>query len=171
MGSQVLVVNTSYMPVNSVSWQNAIGLVYTGKAETIVEDENEVLRSPSISINKPIVIRLLGYNKLPNISMKFNKRNILLRDNYTCQYCGKKLHSKELTLDHVKPRKLGGKTNWENIVTCCKDCNSKKSEYLLHQTNMNLLSEPKKPYYTPALLIRKCASKEDLKKWDKFFII
>ena len=171
MGSQVLVVNSSYMPINSISWQKAIGLIYIGKAETIVADENITIKSPNVKMEKPIVIRLFRYNKLPSINLKFNKRNVLLRDNYTCQYCSKKLPAKELTLDHIKPRKLGGKTNWENIVACCKDCNAKKSEHLLHQTNMNLLSKPKKPYYTPALLIRRCASKEELKMWDQFFIV
>jgi len=170
MANQVLVVNSSYMPINSISWQKAISLVYIGKAEAICVDENKILRSPSVSMPKPIVVRLVKYNKMPDISLKFNKKNIFLRDNYTCQYCGKKLPTNELTLDHVRPRKLGGETNWENIVTCCQDCNAKKSEYSLIQSGMKLLSTPKKPYYTSHLLIRKCASVKELEEWKPYFI-
>lgn len=171
MGSQVLVVNSSYMPVNAIHWKKAVGLIFSKKAELIVADDKHVLRSPTFEICKPIVIRLTRYNKIPVINIKFNKKNVFLRDNFTCQYCGKKLPSYDLTIDHVIPRKHGGKSNWENVVACCVDCNAKKSEFLLQHTKMSLLSIPKKPYYSQVILIRRCASKEDLEKWRDFFFI
>jgi len=167
---QVLVLNSSYLPINAISWQKAICLTYTDKAEVVL-DKDEIVHSPSIDMKIPSVIRLKSYNKIPRINVNFNKKNIFLRDSYTCQYCGKKLSPNELTLDHVIPKKHGGKTNWVNIVAACENCNFFKSERTPKQAGMTLLSRPKNPYYAPYLLIKRCASQFDLETWEPFFVM
>ena len=169
MRRRVLVLNTSYMPINVISWRRAICLVYIGKAEVVCESEH-VVRSVNSAMKIPSVVKLKYFNKFPQINIRFNKKNIFLRDNYVCQYCGKKFSATELTLDHVIPKKLNGKTCWENIVTCCIPCNTRKSEYVLNQVGMKLLSKPKKPFYIPSLLIKRGATEQDMADWKQFFV-
>ena len=95
----------------------------------------------------PRIIRLLGYDKLPRQDVKFNRRNIYARDSNKCQYCGKRLPTTELSLDHVVPRSQGGKTTWDNIVCCCVKCNVKKGGRTPEQAHMPLLYAP----YVPSL--------------------
>ena len=166
----VLVLNASYLPLNSVSWKKAICLVYQEKADVVYESD-KVVRSPSVEMKLPSVIRLKNIVFMPQVKIKYNKKNVYLRDNYICQYCGLKLSPKALTIDHVIPRKVGGKSTWTNIVTCCEPCNFKKGHKTPKQAGMELLSIPKKPYYYPYLLIRKFADEADIDVWEQFFVI
>lgn len=102
----------------------------------------------------PRIIRLLGYDKLPRQDVKFNRRNIFARDSNRCQYCGKKFHTSELSLDHVIPRSQQGKTSWDNIVCCCIKCNVKKGGRTPVQAHMKLLSKPVKPKRSPVINMR-----------------
>jgi 5-methylcytosine-specific restriction endonuclease McrA len=92
----------------------------------------------------PSVIRLLEYRRIPHQTRALSRKNILLRDRNTCQYCQKVLTAAELTLDHVIPRSRGGASSWENLVACCRDCNRRKGNQMLHElTDMKLLREPR----------------------------
>jgi uncharacterized protein (TIGR02646 family) len=92
----------------------------------------------------PSVIRLLEYRRIPHQTRALSRKNILLRDRNTCQYCGIVLNSGELTLDHVQPRSRGGASTWENLVACCHSCNRRKGNHLLHElTDMKLQREPR----------------------------
>lgn len=105
------------------------------------------LRSVNAVLRVPEVIQFTRYNKLPNTKVHYNRRTIYRRDNNTCQYCGKKKPSSELSLDHVVPRCQGGLTTWENIVVACTECNAHKAGRTPKEANMKLLSKPSKPKY------------------------
>ena len=113
-----------------------------GKAEVLENDSREI-RSPSFSIHLPSVIRLVYLVKRPQPQRRLTRREVLIRDRYTCQYCGKE--TKELTLDHVIPRHLGGKHDWDNVVSACKACNHRKAGRSPKEAEMNLIRRPSKP--------------------------
>lgn len=146
----VLLLNASYEPLRVISWQNAVGLFFLGKVE-IVEEYDHHIRSVSIAIKAPAVVRLLSFFRVGRRSPSLSRLNILARDNFTCQYCGCSLSSKEATLDHVVPRSQGGKTSWENIVCACGGCNRKKGGRTPREARMKLLSKPVRPQWLPVL--------------------
>ena len=141
---KVLVLNNSFEPLHVCAARRAIILLYTGKAERI-EDSPSLIHSPSVAFVIPAVIRLYRYVKLPvNPTIAFSKKNILRRDAYTCQYCGRN-SGERMTIDHVIPRSLGGRTVWENVVSACRACNVKKGNTPLHEVRMRLLRKPSRP--------------------------
>ena len=114
----------------------------------------------------PRIIRLLGYEKLPRQDVKFNRRNIYARDSSRCQYCGKRMPTTELSLDHVIPKSQGGKSTWENIVCCCVKCNVKKGGRTPDQAHMKLITKPVKPKRSPVINIR--LADERYQSWKQF---
>jgi 5-methylcytosine-specific restriction endonuclease McrA len=138
----VLVLNASYEPINVCAARRAIVLVLKGVAMT--EEENgHFLHAARMAIRLPSVIRLLEYRRIPHQTRALSRKNILLRDRSTCQYCGDITPSGELTLDHVIPRSRGGLSTWENLVACCHRCNRHKSNQLPHEAGMKLMREPR----------------------------
>ncbi len=142
MHAPVLVLNASYEPINVCAARRAIVLVLKGVAMT-EEVNGHFLHSARLAIRIPSVIRLLEYRRIPRQTRALSRKNILLRDRNTCQYCGTVLPSSELTLDHVVPRSRGGLSTWENLVACCHVCNRKKGNQLPVEANMKLLREPR----------------------------
>lgn len=143
--SKVLLLSNDCEPLNITSWKRAVVLLIKGKAE-YVEKINQI--DDYIKIGEyyiPKTIKLTYEMAIPDLELPFSRENIYSRDDYKCQYCGKKFESEELTLDHVFPKSRGGATSWENIVTCCKHCNSKKADRTPAEANMPLLSKPDKP--------------------------
>jgi 5-methylcytosine-specific restriction endonuclease McrA len=149
---QTLLLNVTYEPLRVISWQKAITLLTLGKVEVIEEYDQEI-HSVSFSIKLPSVVRLLRLVKWLGDSVKFSRKNIYARDQGRCQYCGKDLRHQEITYDHVIPKSLGGKTSWENVVTCCLECNSKKGGKTPHQAGMKLLKLPHRPKWDISLRI------------------
>ena len=149
---QVLLLNITYEPLRIINWKKAITLLLLGKVEVLEEYSREI-RSVSFTIKLPSVVRLLRMVKRPKSPVKFSRQNIYARDRYRCQYCGRKFPSEELTYDHVIPRSRGGKTEWENIVTCCVDCNRRKGGKTPDEAGMKLIKKPVKPTWIPALRI------------------
>jgi 5-methylcytosine-specific restriction endonuclease McrA len=142
MHAPVLVLNASYEPINVCAARRAIVLVLKGVAMT--EEENgHYLHSTRLAIRVPSVIRLLEYRRIPHQTRALSRKNILLRDRNSCQYCGEVLPSGELTLDHVNPRSRGGLSTWENLVACCHACNRRKSNQLPQEAGMKLIREPR----------------------------
>src|SRR3982075_2423754 len=138
----VLVLNASYEPINICAARRALVLVLKGVAMT--EEENgHYLHAQRIAMRLPSVIRLLEYRRIPHQTRALSRKNILLRDRNTCQYCGVVLASGELTLDHVIPRSRGGLSTWENLVACCHSCNRRKGNHLLSElSEIKLMREP-----------------------------
>ena len=164
MGS-VLVLNASFEPLSVVSVQRAIVLLLKEKAE-VVEAAEDVLRSEHLTLPVPLVIRLVYYVRIPHrVSLPVTRRALLVRDRYTCQYCGAQPGRQELTMDHILPRSRGGKTTWENVVAACKACNGKKGNKTPAEANMTLLNQPTKPRYFAMAYV---TSMETRNAWEKY---
>ena len=141
----VLVLNNTFEPLQFTNARRAISLLLSGKAEP-VEASPRVIRSPSLVLTLPAVIRLAVYIRKPFLDrVAFNKKNILRRDSYTCQYCTRR--GERLTVDHIVPRSRGGETAWTNVVAACLRCNLKKGNRLPEEVGMRLLREPVHPKY------------------------
>ena len=148
----VLLLNITYEPLRVINWKRAIAMLTLGKVE-VVEEYTREIHSVSFSIKLPSVVRLLRFVRRPQTPVKFSRQNIYVRDNYRCQYCGGLFPSTEFTWDHVVPKARGGRTEWENIVTCCVECNRNKGGRLPSEVSMSLIRKPKKPEWLPVLTI------------------
>ncbi len=144
-GQKVLVLNRAYVATNIIGWQRAIMLVLLEKAELV--SEHPELDIPTIRRRYPLpsVIRLLIYSGFPRFTPRFTRRNVYLRDEYTCQYCGVRYDAGRLNLDHVIPLSRKGMTGWKNVVCSCLSCNLKKRNRLPHEVGMKLVREPRAP--------------------------
>jgi 5-methylcytosine-specific restriction endonuclease McrA len=109
----------------------------------------EMIHAARIAIRVPKIIVLSVYDRLPRLEVKFTRRNVFLRDKFTCQYCAKVLPETQLNLDHVTPRDKGGRTTWENIVTSCFRCNTRKANKMPQEANMHPQSAPFAPRWRP----------------------
>jgi 5-methylcytosine-specific restriction endonuclease McrA len=138
----VLLLNANYEPLNVCTTRRAMNLIITDKA-TLVLDGRGVIRTVTKSFPRPSVIRLYRMIHRPRQSVRLTKREILRRDNYTCQYCGKR--TPYLTIDHVLPRRLGGSHTWTNLVAACPTCNHRKGGRTIEQAQMHLLRAPNRP--------------------------
>jgi 5-methylcytosine-specific restriction endonuclease McrA len=142
VNKKVLVLNNSYEPLMICSLKRAIILIFQQKA-LLTERYDFDIHSISSSFPCPSVIRLNYYVHRPYQEPILNKKNILKRDGYRCQYCGK--NSQPMTIDHVIPKSFGGKETWENLVCACEKCNTTKADRTPQLAGMRLLKKPKKP--------------------------
>jgi len=182
LNGSVLVLNRFYMAVHVVSVRRALVILYRELAEVIhVEDgqysnydfeswleiseftlaeeaerggSDDWVRSVNFAVLAPRIIRLNRYDKVPNLTLRFNRRNLFARDRNTCQYCGLQLALRHLSFDHVIPRSQGGKTTWENVVCCCLQCNGKKGDRVPAEAGMQLLHKPARPRQSPVLAVK-----------------
>src|SRR3954464_8653407 len=150
---RVLVLNASYEPLNVCSVRRAVVLILKEKAELLEEGERS-LHAESVTFPHPVVIRLVTYVRVPRDRAKrrITRRAVFARDSWTCQYCGTTSH---LTVDHVIPRRRGGPSDWENIVTSCAPCNRRKGNRTPVGTGVHPRRAPKAP--GPAIFIRVAA--------------
>lgn len=148
METRTLLLNSWGLPHAILSWYEAICLIYQEKA-VVLEEYDETVSSPSITYFVPAVLQLKEPVKAFKKGVKFSRINVFTRDGFRCQYCGLRASMKELNYDHVLPRKQGGKTTWENIVTCCYPCNDRKGGRTPEQAGMKLLRRPAKPHVLP----------------------
>lgn len=148
MNQDCLVLNASWIPIGTVNWQDAFTKVFNGRAY-VAEHYDEIIRTPGDSYLKPAVIVCTEYNKLPRQRTLYSKRMVFVRDNYTCQYCSRKLRVSEATLDHVVPTSKGGRSTFKNTVCACESCNMKKGDKSLKGCGLKLLREPKRPKVNP----------------------
>jgi 5-methylcytosine-specific restriction endonuclease McrA len=165
LNSSVLVLNRSYLPVHVTSARRAFTLLYQGIARVVNEQyqtfdfeawsqlavarDTEAIGTPGGPIRIPRVIVLIAFDRLPKRHVRFSRINLMARDNFQCQYCGRRPHRAELNLDHVVPRSLGGRSTWENVVTSCVDCNRRKGGRTPRQAHLKLLRRPERPRWTP----------------------
>jgi 5-methylcytosine-specific restriction endonuclease McrA len=191
LSASVLLLNRLYMAVRVVSARRALTLLYRELAEVVSLNDGEYLaydfddwvevsqamqqfeperhdwiRTVHFQIAVPKIIRLLGYDRLPAVGVKLNRRNLFARDQNRCQYCGKRFPTSELSLDHVIPRTLGGNNCWENIVCACIRCNVKKGGRTPHQAGLKLIVAPVRPKRSPVLTIKLSDSK--YASWKQF---
>jgi 5-methylcytosine-specific restriction endonuclease McrA len=138
----VLVLNQNYEPLNVCNARRAFVLVDRGKAE-VIEHGDGALHSAFQTFKLPSVIRLIYMIRRPRPQMRLTRREVFVRDHYTCQYCGKQ--TKDLTIDHVMPRHRGGRHTWDNLVSACRHCNHRKAGQTPQEARMKLMSEPSRP--------------------------
>jgi 5-methylcytosine-specific restriction endonuclease McrA len=151
INSSCVVLNSTFEPLAVVPARRALILCLQEKA-TVLQSYEYVVRSPSVEINLPSTIALKEYIRTRKLHTKralLNKKNLLIRDDHQCQYCGRganELKSREeLTRDHIIPKKRGGPNTWENMVTSCSSCNHKKADLTLDQVGYILKSKPYAP--------------------------
>lgn len=130
-------------PLSTMNWQEAIKAVFQERV-TVIEEYDHEIRSERTTWRLPSVIALKDYVKRDSVPT-FNRYNIYLRDEFTCQYCGEEKTTPNLTFDHVWPKSLGGKSNWLNVVAACQPCNYRKAARTPKQAGMRLLHEPRQP--------------------------
>lgn len=137
----VLVLNSGYVAVNVIAARRAITMVLNGKAH-LVEPSDQFIRAGRMRLQVPSVIRVSQYHKVPHQNRNVSRKTILLRDRFTCQYCGGVQGQAGLTLDHVIPKSRRGPNTWENLVACCHRCNHRKADRTPDEAGMMLLHKP-----------------------------
>lgn len=163
---KILVLNYSYEPLQFCSAKRGLVMVLCGRAENI-ECDGFVVRSATQSFPMPAVIRVLRIVKRNRKKpLSFSRRNILRRDNFTCQYCGITNHP--LTVDHVMPKSRGGQSVWTNVVVACKPCNLKKGNRRLSEVGMELINKPNKPDFHFAHFSVPAGPQSYLQIWRKY---
>lgn len=182
LNRNVLVLNKHWLAVHVCSARRAFSLLYQDMARVVTEkydvhdfeswrdlsrySEGEVVHTPNYKLLIPEVILLRRYGKYPKHYVKFNRRNIYQRDNFTCQYCGNRLPREDLTIDHIIPRCRGGKSTWTNVVLACSGCNALKGDQPLSRCRINLIRRPKEPHWST--IMRRSITEEDHTLWRKF---
>jgi len=187
----VLVLNKHYMAVRIVRARRAFSLLFREIAEVVSFDEgvysnynfqswcevsefkrnfdpdgHDWVSTVSFYIAVPRIIRLLFYDHLPRNEVRFNRRNIFARDKNSCQYCGRHYPTSELSLDHIIPKSMGGKSAWDNIVCACTKCNVKKGGRTPRQAGLKLIQKPFKPKRNP--LIHVHLAHQRYHSWKQF---
>lgn len=175
-----LVLNKNWQAVDIRPVLSAFCKVYAGNARIVdtetyalcdwedwanlrPKDDDFTVKCVGGEIKVPEVIVTNDYGKIPRRTVTFNRRNLFLRDKNTCQYCGKKLKTCDVTVDHVNPKSKGGGSTWENCVVACIKCNSRKADKTLVEANMRLMREPIKPKWKPGYNV-----KLKIPSWEKF---
>lgn len=162
----VLVLNQNYEPLNICRAPRALMLISRGKAE-LLENGVGLVHTARAVFELPSVIKLVYLIRRPRPEPKLNRLEVFSRDRYTCQYCGRE--SKELTLDHVIPRKQGGKHTWENLVSACIPCNRRKAGRTPEQARMKLPHRPQKPYASTTFVIPQ-QYRRARNEWQKYLL-
>jgi len=182
LSAPVLVLNRNFAPVRITTARQAFTLLFLGRARALdarfephtwddwVRHEpsttEETIGTPRGPVRVPRVLLLTNYGRVPSAPLRLSRRNIFLRDSFTCQYCGERPHVRELNLDHVLPKSRGGKSTWDNLVTSCRDCNLEKGYRLPDECGMTLRMRPTRPGWSTAL--RMAAPSQRYPEWTPF---
>ena len=182
LAQPTLVLNRHWMPIRICSVKKALGLVFKGVARIILPETYECydfttwadlrvgtdephLRTSCRHIKIPEVILLVTCEYTAKPRVVFSRRNLFRRDRNTCQYCGRRFSSDQLSIDHVVPRARGGKSSWTNCVVACTACNVRKGNKLLDEAAMRLLQVPREPHWRPSFAVSLFKGKAS---WDQF---
>ncbi|MCU0326479.1 MAG: HNH endonuclease [Spirosomaceae bacterium] len=144
MGRKVLVLNSDYSALSICTVPKAFLLVYLEKADLVAESSTAQLHTINATYPMPSVIRLHKYVHVPYKGVMLSRQNVFRRDSNKCVYCGS---HEDLTLDHLIPKSKGGKTNWDNLVTACRRCNSRKGDNTPEEAGLKLPRKPFKPSF------------------------
>ncbi len=178
----VLVLNRNYQPVRVTRARRALMMLYIGAAKALdgryeaydfprwqqltAGGDYEVIGTSSGPLRVPRLMLVARYGRIPSTTIRLSRRNVYLRDDYTCQYCGSRMPSKELNLDHVTPRSQGGRATWENLVTSCRRCNFSKGGATPEAAGMRLLRPPSRPSWSTAAAL--AAAPRHFREWEPF---
>lgn len=159
---EVLVLNANYEPLNVTSLRRAMSLVLLGKAD-VIHQRNRPVRTARGALDAPSILVMRYHVRRPIPQLRLSRHSILARDDYTCQYCGAR--ARDLTIDHIVPRWVGGPDSWENLVACCRRCNLKKGDKTPQQAGMRLSRTPKRPHYVPYLSLPTYLKAQHNEEW------
>ena len=163
MNAAVLLLNLNYEPLNVCNVRRALVLLDLGKAE-VLEYNGLLIRTTRRTYPCPSVIHLVYLIHRPRPHARLTRREIFIRDDYTCQYCGSRM--RELTLDHVIPVHRGGPHTWENLVSACPRCNHRKGGRTVEEAHLRLLHTPVHPRSTSYFLFYQYLQTHT--DWQKF---
>lgn len=167
---RTLVLNRHWTAIGTTSVRSALCLLYREAGRAVhpidsslhdfdswvnlqVQDGEPCIRTIRYRLKVPEIVLLNHYEGFPKRKISFSRRNVYRRDRFTCQYCGAKPAITELTVDHVVPRSLGGRTTWTNCVVSCVRCNRRKSNRTLAEAGVRLIRDPREPIWSPCLTI------------------
>lgn len=170
LAQPTLVLNRSWLAIDTTSVMDALRMLYAGAAKAIQPETYEMhtfeswadlsippgepyISTVALRIPVPEVVVLTRYDGVPSHTVAFTRRNLFRRDHNRCQYCGCRPGTAELTIDHVVPRAHGGQSSWDNCVLACVSCNRRKADRTPRQAHMQLLAEPKAPRWSPTMAI------------------
>ena len=142
LNRRVLVLNQSYEPIMVIGAKRAIILILSEKVDAL-ENYRALIHSAYLTLPLPSVIKLKHYARIQRRGIVLSRKNILKRDNHTCQYCG--IRSVPMTIDHIVPRQKGGEDSWYNLMTACVTCNTRKGNRTPREAQMKLTKKPRKP--------------------------
>jgi len=177
-----LVLNRSWMVVNVTTVRRAVTLLYLDLARVIqpetfdthdfaswasvaVGRDEPHIRGVSFRMRVPEIVVLVDFDERPALRVPFSRRNLFLRDEHRCQYCGVRAASNDLSIDHVLPRSRGGTSTWTNCVLACHACNVRKGSRTPHEAGMRLLRRPRRPRWSPYLSLHLSRGR---RSWDRF---
>ena len=160
----VLKLDSSFKPIEIISWEEAFLLTWLNKAHA-VEYSNQWVHSATKAFQIPSVIALFRYIDDKFFKLPCTRKNILIRDDNRCQYCAEHFRESDLTVDHVIPRSKGGSSRWTNVVAACKPCNQKKRDYLIERAPVSLIRPPTRPNYRS--MIKKKIKTSNL-HWEEY---
>ena len=163
MHEPVLVLNANFEPINICTTRRAVGLILSGKADMVVNGRGHI-RTVKQLLPRPSVIRLGNQIHRPRPHVKLTRREVFRRDNYTCQYCGKR--DAAMTVDHVIPRHMGGAHIWTNVVAACPPCNHRKGGRRVDEVHMKLLHVPKEPPASASYIFGRHLN--DYQEWEPY---
>ena len=179
----VLVLNRHFQPVQVTTAKRAMVLLYGSAAEALDEngethdfdhwrtlparDGDDALPIVGGSLRIPRIVHLKRYERMPRVSIRLTRRNLMFRDAHECQYCGRRPPLRDLNIDHVMPRSRGGGDSWENLVTACRPCNLRKGWKTPEEANMRLARVPFRPKWSMVEQLLLGAG-ERFKEWDAF---
>jgi 5-methylcytosine-specific restriction endonuclease McrA len=176
-----LVLNRHWQPVNVATVARSLVMVWNEAARFVDPDDYQLyswhdwtllrpevdepfIQAVTMRLRVPEVIALTTYDRMPEASVSFSRRNIFKRDRYTCQYCGAQPGTEELSIDHVVPRSHGGASTWDNCVLACITCNKNKADRTPDQAHMRLRTRPVRPTWKPLYAEHHMR----VKSWAKF---
>lgn len=165
MSGHVLLLNADYSAISVCSVERAVVLVLLQKADMLHTRNGREIRSQRLKMAFPSVVRLRAYVRVPYRRIMLTRKNVLRRDGFRCQYCGARDH---LTIDHVQPRSRGGRDTWENLVTACTDCNSRKGSRTPEEARMPLARKPFRPSHV--MFIRDYVGRLD-ENWKPYLFL
>lgn len=147
---ETLVLSSAWEPLARVPWERAVVLLWQGKVEVVEEYADRQVRSVTVALGMPSVIRFVrNARRSGKKCLRFSRDNVYVRDGGRCQYCAAPLSRREATYDHVVPRARGGLARWENIVLACVPCNQRKGCRTPEEAGMALRADPVRPRTLP----------------------
>jgi len=144
---KTLLLSSNFFPIRVIEWDRAVKMRYEGTVD-VIKEYAVTISSPSVTWRIPAVVRQRKEIRARNM-IRFSRGNVFLRDHFKCQYCNTRFEATRLEYDHVIPRKNGGKTAWENIVTCCRKCNAFKGGRECDEIGMFPINKPVRPTSLP----------------------